>query len=409
MSITITKVQRTYRISPRSMESLEQLCAKYGLSKSRLVEDLINNYAQSVGIDEDYLEEEPLTSLSSPKPVLKQPYYVSHSILVEAIMQNNIQESEINHSASLTSRLDALEQKVALLEKGRRLDKTRQIWMTGLCAALAFSVIGFNAKAAPKPKPSVKPNLSATSTASSKPGIITCTAIKIVGADGKPRVEIGDNNADVGYFVTEDKAGHVITKISSDSSGKGDIEALGNDSRPRVEFGVNPTDSGYMVSYGANGYTRARISTDTADNGALELMGTDNKDRVFSGVSSTGSGFVQGIGKEGNIRFNLTTDITDKGAFELRSIDGKDRIFMDINGTDSGQIETMAADGTLRDLISSDANDSGILHVENKAGKDQVVLTTNAKSGMGAVQINDASGAVKKTLPQITTPEEVDW
>jgi hypothetical protein len=53
------------------MESLEQLCAKYGLSKSRLVEDLINNYAQSVGIDEDYLEEEPLTSLSSPKPVLK--------------------------------------------------------------------------------------------------------------------------------------------------------------------------------------------------------------------------------------------------------------------------------------------------------------------------------------------------
>src|SRR5665213_2187320 len=116
---------------------------------------------------------------------------------------------------SLIARLDALEAKVAQLERGRKLDKTRRIWLGALCGVLGCTAIGMTTKAAPKV------------AEATKPPVITCSELKIVGTDGKPRVDIGDNAIDSGYIVTQDKAGDVINKISTDSNGKGDISLFG--------------------------------------------------------------------------------------------------------------------------------------------------------------------------------------
>jgi hypothetical protein len=309
--------------------------------------------------------------------------------LTQADIQEGIMREDTASQSPdvLTARLEALEAKVEQLEHGRKMDKIRRLWLGGLCAVLGCTVIGVNAKAAPKV------------AAAAKPAILTCTELKVVGTDGKPRVDIGDNTIDHGYIVTQDKAGNQLVKLTTDANGKGDVEVFGSDDKARVEFGVNTTNSGYEATYGANGNVRTRISTDTADNGGLELMSTDGKDRLWTGVNPTGSGFISSFGTNGNARFRLSTDTSDLPAIELMGADGKDRVFEDVNTVGSGQIETLGADGNLRTQLTSDAADAGCENITGTNNKVRVYLGSNPKTNIGMAQFDDQTGTVKKELP----------
>lgn len=166
---------------------------------------------------------------------------------------------------ALLAELGDLRNRIAELDRARRIDSLHRKW-----SAIAAAIVAIVAVA----------GLRAQGQSGAQ--ALTCTELKVVGSDGKTRIDI-DGNGSAGRITTYGSDGSRKAQLWAYSDNTGFLEVDGADGNPRVLLSSASSSAGAIQGYGA-----------------LATFGNDGKRRVYIAPQPNGSGSISFYDNSGN-------------------------------------------------------------------------------------------------------------